>query len=315
MLDFFDSLEKKKAFKKALQEVKNENQSKSNNTVSRVYGESSQTTRYNGPLSKPATDVVDLKHFKDWRKVEKVESNNPVYDSNLFGSSLKKADQENSTLKTEQTFKSTPVSNFVSKPENQDRKASSDFDDFFSKRNIGASEKVEQNKKQTFSDEEVSKAKNTFSRMFEDVEKKRKAKEETDKQLAKDKAMLSEILTEMEAKKSEQKLPEVKVEVEDEKQKQQESKANGTQNGVATVDIKNNVSNNSSKPETIKVKIRVNTDNNKAVVNQAVVPPVPSVNSSTAKPTTQLKKVVKRKPRGKNKRRFDADVIGSVDWR
>ena len=40
-----------------------------------------------------------------------------------------------------------------------------------------------------------------------------------------------------------------------------------------------------------------------------------------SEPTVQVpkpavaKKVVNRKPRGKNKRRFDADVIGSVDWR
>lgn len=297
MIDIFDSLEKKKAFKKALQEVKQEDSAKYKNTVSRVYGESEQTARYNGPLSKPATDVVDLKHFKNWRKVDKVESNNPVYDSNLFDSPLKKSEPEQQT-KAKPVFKSSPVSNYVSKPANQDRKTSSDFDDFFAKRNISASEKVEE-KKKTFSDSDVEKAKNTFSRMFEDVEKKRQAKIAAEKELEEDKAELDLILAKMKDKKSEQKLPEVKVEVEQAKKEETKPvvvnvRENDTPKTIVT-------SSNNSEPVRVEIKLHTEPRVAPAPVQKPAVAP--------------KKKVTNRKPRGKNKRRFDADVIGSVDWR
>ena len=295
MLDIFDSLEKKKAFKKALQAVKDEDRDKSKNTVSRVYGESEQTARYNGPLSKPATNVVDLKHFKDWRKIDKVESNNPVYDSNLFDSPLKKSEPAQQP-KAEPVFKSSPVSNYVSKPANQDRKTSSDFDDFFAKRNIKASEKVEE-KKKTFSDADVEKAKSTFSRMFENVEKKKQAKINADKELEEDKAELDLILAKMKEKKTEQKLPEVKVEVGQTKQEPKPVVVNVRENDAPKTIV---TSSNNSEP--VRVEIKLHTE--------PKVAPAP-----VQKPASAPKKVTKRKPRGKNKRRFDADVIGSVDWR
>lgn len=283
MLDFFDNLEKKKAFKKALQEIKEEDDAKSKNTVTRVYGKNEQTTRYNGHFSKPATEVVDLKHFKDWRKVDKVESKNPVYDLNLFESPLKKVEPEQK--KAEPVFKGSSVSNYISKQDGQDRKTYSDFDEFFAKRNIGSSEKVETKNKQTFSDEEVAKAKNTFSRMFEDVERKRKAKKQADKQHEDDKDEIDLILSKMEEKKTEQKLPEVKVEVEDK--------------------IK-------EEPKPILTIVAKPEQKHEETVLHAVQKSEPTVQVS--KPAV-AKKVVNRKPRGKNKRRFDADVIGSVDWR
>ena len=87
MFDFLESREKRRAFKKALKEVVREKPEpitfrKSNSEAS----DGPKVTRVNpylsssrNPLRKPETTAIDLKYFKDWRKVEKVPSNNPVY--------------------------------------------------------------------------------------------------------------------------------------------------------------------------------------------------------------------------------------------
>jgi len=55
---------------------------KAKTNVASVSSASSQTSnKYKSIVNKPETDYVDLKHFKDWRAVETVESDKPKYDS------------------------------------------------------------------------------------------------------------------------------------------------------------------------------------------------------------------------------------------
>ena len=103
----------------------------------------------------------------------------------------------------------------------------------------------------------------------------------------------------MKDKKSEQKLPEVKVEVEQAKKEETKPvvvnvRENDTPKTIVT-------SSNNSEPVRVEIKLHTEPRVAPAPVQKPAVAP--------------KKKVTNRKPRGKNKRRFDADVIGSVDWR
>lgn len=318
MFDFFDSLEKKRAFKKALEEVREENKEQSKTGVSRVYSNQSvekvpSQARYTGPFNKPSSSVVDLKHFKDWRKVEKVQSNNPVYDADMFKSSLTKNEPEKeepkpepkpapSSSKVEPVFKSSPVSKYVSSASDEDRNSYGDFDDFFTK----STKIVEPEKKKTtnkFSDDDVAKAKSTFARMFEDIEKKRKANEAkkpivppvTKDEIKEEDEAEEDFILARKKPEQEQKKPEVKVHVVQDKLTLRAEPRENNEHPKVSV---------SATPNANTIDIKIHT----VPVTAPAKPVAPAV-----KPA--VKKTINRKPRGKNKRRFDADVIGSVDWR
>ncbi len=81
MFEFLQTTEKKSAFKKALNEITHEkpepivfSEKRSVEGAPRRY-----STTIKNPLRKPETTAVDLKNFKDWRQVDKVKSDNPVY--------------------------------------------------------------------------------------------------------------------------------------------------------------------------------------------------------------------------------------------
>ena len=323
MFDFFDSLEKKRAFKKALEEVREENKEQSKTGVSRVYSNQSvekvpNQTRYTGPFNKPSSSVVDLKHFKDWRKVEKVQSNNPVYDANMFKSSLTKNEPEkeepkpeskpepkpapSSSKVVEPVFKSSPVSKYVSSASDEDRNSYGDFDDFFTKSTkiVEPEKKVATNK---FSDDDEKKKKSTFARMFEDIEKKRKANEAkkpivppvTKEEIKEEEEAEEDFILARKKPEQEQKKPEIKVQVvQDKPTLRAEPRENNEQPKVSV----------SATPNANTIDTKIHT-----VPATAPAKPV----APAVKPA--VKKTINRKPRGKNKRRFDADVIGSVDWR
>lgn len=322
MFDFFDSLEKKKAFKKALEEVREENNLQSKTGVSRVYSnenyESVQSQkRYTGSFSKPATGVVDLKHFKDWRKVDKVQSNNPVYDSTMFKSSLTKNEPEIEQKKPEQkkveqpeskkvepVFKSSPVSKYVSSSLDDEKDSFDDFDDFF-KKNTKIVEPEKEKKKTPsyqFNEAEVAKAKSTFARMFEDIEKKRKANEEKNapapvkpQENKEEEEEKEDFILARKKQEPEKTNPEVKIHVVDDKPTlRAEPRPNNEKPKVLV----------SATPNANTIDIKIHTVSEPARTKTT---------ESATKPA--VKKTINRKPRGKNKRRFDADVIGSVDWR
>lgn len=277
MFDFFDKLENKRAFKKALKEIQQEgNPSRSSASVSRVYSnETSNITgggaggsfpRYSDGLLKPDSEVVDMKNFKDWRKVERVESNHPVYKDKLFAGSLKNA-TDKPVEKAEPVYEKTidedeqkSIVDFLhDDEEKQDRKARNDFMSFMLKKSDEKEEqktvvqKPEENKQPENKPEE----KNQFKLLYEEIQR-RKA------EAAKRSAVIVQ--------------PEQNQEV---------------------------------KPAPAPVKV----EEVKKVEPEIAKPEIKPVVGEMAEPKKPAKKVVNRKPRGKNKRRFDADVIGSVDWR
>lgn len=311
MLKSIKFIENKKAFKTALKQMKNKNESKNN--VSQIYGNGSRvekafaSAQYSGAYAKPSSEVVDLKDFKNWRKIEKVESNNPVYNDDIFKSSLSRSEKnhnENSQKDEELEPNASPVSNFIGGKQNSQRKASNDFDSFFVDK-----QRVE--RKRRFTDEELEKAQNEFKKMIEDVEKKKREKQQRD---AVAKAQANNVVEEIQ-EEPELKLPEVKVEVEPEKptlkvvRREEEEKKPLKEKTIEIIQKSSGESSNSTekkKPLILDITLEKKPNGSVQIVNKT--------ESTSEKPRT-VQKQTTRKPRGKNKRRFDADVIGSVDWR
>lgn len=264
MFDFFDKLENKRAFKKALKEIQQEgNVSNSATSVSRVYsnetsnissgGNGGFSPKYSDGLVKPDSEVVDMKNFKDWRKVERVESNHPVYKDKLFASSLKNSSSKPTDkvepateMSIDDNTQESIIDYLHDDEEAQDRKARNDFMSYMMKKSnppVDEAKQPEQNK--------PKETKNQFTLLYEEMQR-RKA------EAAKKEAEKAEAL------------------------KQSEVKSEPVATPAPVEPVK-------QKPEIVQVV-------------------------EIAQEKKEVKKV-NRKPRGKNKRRFDADVIGSVDWR
>lgn len=82
MFEFLQTREERRAFKKALKEVESERPEPI--TFSRVSQEQrvshvNYSPSIKNPFRKPETTAIDLKYFKDWRKVNTVSSKNPAY--------------------------------------------------------------------------------------------------------------------------------------------------------------------------------------------------------------------------------------------
>ncbi len=82
MFDFLETREKKRAFRKALDEVTHEKpvplvfrENKANDSAPRV----TPVVGIKNPFLKPETTAIDLKNFKDWRNIDKVKSDNKTY--------------------------------------------------------------------------------------------------------------------------------------------------------------------------------------------------------------------------------------------
>ena len=285
MLDFFDKLENKRAFKRALKELEKENK-KTNQTqnISRVYTSSQSSTVNYGEaqiepafktkrtLGKPSSEVVDLKNFKDWRKNDKVESKNQVYNGRLYKDFAKKSyfdDDEftlgdpvvttkEETLRQHDTYKNqsdqeTKLVDLLSNSNEEEKEPAVDFASYFLNRNASKQTEVEKLQENSQKSDNI---KQDTSHVNKDSESKTQREEKTSQKnadMVEDaRAKFNKMLSELKNNKPEEEKqkPEIKVEIE--------------------------------KPKTVK------------------------------QPQKEAKK---RKPRGKNKRRFDADVVTSIDWR
>ena len=127
MFDFFDSLEKKRAFQRALKEVNAEQlrqpapamQAKASASAPATQGGQPVITPAHrraivSPFRRPETTAIDLKYFKDWRKVDTVQSNNPTYPKRpLFPSRVQ--DEEAELVKDENPVKPTSTASTIEK--------------------------------------------------------------------------------------------------------------------------------------------------------------------------------------------------------
>lgn len=307
MFNFLDSSEKRKAFKIAYNEIKKENSIKSNSPkVAPITGDKEYSPRYTGAYNKPASDVVDMKHFKDWRKTTKVASNNPIYKDDLFKSPLIMNDDEPEQKPIKSVFstpnKRTNALDFLSDDKGSEMTLDTDFDSYVTNKKDKPKEE-----KKTYSKEEIASAKNAFASLLSNSEKP-KSKEQQESS----NANRSTPFVFAEPKKS---LPEVKVEVEEDKP------------GLRAIKKEDSIQSQANKRPFVfemAVEKKVETQPKVAEVKEQPALPefkvAPAIVVPEAKPlpkttTPVQKKPVNRKPRGKNKRRFDADVIGSVDWR
>lgn len=255
MLKFANGFLNKKALKRALKEIEledsiSEQLSKMSVVPEREYkteeeAEDVKKLKLKGALSKPQTEAVDLKHFKDWRTVDKVESKNPPYvpksRKTIFDDEDDGAQPAiESPIQTNKNSLLSKIESMNSGSETKDKdiKKDTNFSSFFAEKY--QSKQAEENKE------------------FVKEEKTPIAEQKTSVKTTK--TTLNDLLKNQKSKQQEQNSEKVvKVEVVDFSEKKEDSK-----------DI------------TVK---------------------------------QETKKVVNRKPRGKNKRRFDADVISSVDWK
>lgn len=277
MFDFFKDLEKKKAFLRALREVDEEdnigvsvNEEKvkksSARSVERVYHSmvkeeetigSKEMVKPKTAFHKPETTAVDLKNFKDWRKVKTVESKQPNFGPSrrrlLFddidegvGESKLEFPGGNFEYKAEPGIDSTNVISSMNPQKEEVKSARSSLRDILAR----ASER--KNVANDFNSE--SEALTTSASPF----KRTKAIESNEKPIVE---------------------PKVKVEV---------------------VDF-DHLTNPEKLEKVSEVKLNEDKPNEEKVSK-------PSVKSNAAA-------VAKKRTRGKAKKRFDADVINSVDWK
>lgn len=283
MFEFFDNLEKRRAFKKALQEVNDEildsqgvavpstmKKHTTDRTVSRVYHDMSgekkkveepevTTTafRKSNPLRKPETTAVDLKNFKDWRNIvanESKEKQNP-FDSRRSRYNPFAEDKDDVLGKNNFSSNKTTTQSGIealSKPADSSNKDLS-FDTYVKEKN-----KAGNNRQSSI--EDIMNRIERFNKRMSDAQNNQQ--------------MQSTIINET---KKEDKLDDTFV----------------VSTNVNDPEIKNK---ELKKDE--KLTIEVVDFSNK---NESEAP---------KKKTSGTKKT-----RGKNKKRFDADVIHSVDWK
>lgn len=235
MLDFFDKLENKRAFKRALKEIEAEDSNRAQ-TATRVY-KSNEGASISRPCAsaaaKPLSNAVDLKYFEDWNKVDKVESKNPSYRESSFRV------REPEKKSEPKSYSHESLTDILSKDKVVEEKSNREsYSSFLSAK----------------SENKEGKSSSSISELFAEMQRRRAAVMQSDA-----------------PKVSE---PEVK----EEKPQQQ------------------------IQPQ----------ENPKSEIKVEVIDKVPETEvakKAVTKPKTN------RRPRGKSKRRFDADVISSVDWR
>ena len=257
MFDIFSEFINKRALKRAMKEVEIEDiiaQSKTE-APQREYktnleAEGVKPIRISSPLSKPETEAVDLKNFKNWRNTEKVESKITTEALSKKFSFLDDDDDEGEQPSIENPV-GTKKKNIVDMilPSNdfekREEKKESNIADFFKEKYGVKKDDVNENKNEH---KEHSSIRNSVKVSLNDLLKRKN--QETDTNLT-----INEVKEEKEVKFEENK--------------------------------------KDSKENKIKVEV-VDFDEPK---------------------TKTTKKTVNRKPRGKNKRKFDADVISSIDWK
>ena len=265
MFDFIKDSINKKALKRALFEVDIEEEKKKqvlvDNKPLREHKTNEESVpfkkpRFNNSLSKPQTEAVDLKNFKNWRNVTKVEKPLETKSSAPRFNFLDTDDDEG-----EQPEIDNPVStNKTSfKP-----KFSSD---------IEASESNVKTEEKDTSIDSFFKEKYNF--LMNSNNELKQLKEETTANVD-----------------DQPEKPHVKVSLND-LLKRKNEELNATKESDKKSEDK-------TQENLLKVEVVDLTEKTK----NETKPNVPKV-----------KKTVNRKPRGKNKRRFDADVISSVDWK
>ncbi len=249
MFEFFESRENRRAFKKALEEIAMEEASilqgkhTSDTTITRVYKTNDETTGGNAaslkvknPLRKPETTAVDLKNFKDWRKVNKVPSSHPQYPTNkkLF---IDEEEDEEPMIKApsslEKSSSSVSSLDIISRLSENPAKQETDKSITTYYKQTQTKEKPKEPDKKQVTNQNIRELIEKFAPG--EIAKHEKLKAEKD------------ALTSSEAKEA-------------------------------------------------KIKIEV-------------------VDFSNKQTPEKPKKKVNRRPRGKSKRRFDADVISSVEWK
>lgn len=268
MFDFIKENMNRKALKKALLEIEIEEQLKKQslvqNQVLREHKTDQEAVPFSKPkiknsLSKPQTEAVDLKNFKNWRSVSVV--NKPEPDKIRPKFKFDDDDDEGDQPEIESPV-STLKNNLLSKI--------SGLSD--------NSNKGEEEKKDT----SIA----SFFREKYKVEPKIEPKEEPTTSIQPD--------IKVEEKPE---LKHVKVSLNDLLKKKLEQEPI-----------------NSIVPEANEVKKETNANDDKKE-NTLKVEIVDLTEKKEIKEPQKEKKTVNRKPRGKNKRKFDADVISSVDWK
>ncbi len=255
MFNFVEGYINRKALKQALKEVDEEtliaSQAVSQNNEQRDYqtvdeADNFKSLKIKSAINKPLTSAVDLKNFKNWRDVNKVESNNPKYEAKK--SFIFDDDDEGEEPQLDLpglATKKEPIKEAI-------------FDT------------VSSNKSEVDNSEKDTNISTFFKEKFGAISREPRLHKIPLKEVnpvSHEKPRVKTTLNELVAKMhSETNIQETK----------KEEKTQTLQ---------------SQKP-TIKVE-------------------VVDFNQDKEKP----KKVTNRKPRGKNKRRFDADVISNIDWK
>ena len=290
MLNFFKDRTKMKAFKQALKEVEQETASLSrakqtkDTSITRTYQSEAKIEEVHGtykiknPLKRPETTAIDLKNFKDWRKVDKVDSKQPKYIDKPSPIVFKEPEEDD--FENFEPKKTIPGGEFK-KPEPEIEPLTSNEQ----VSTLDLAESIYGNK--TGAKKDLSAE--TYLQEKERQNFKRKSLREMMSIVAPDS------VKEYDKKQEEKKLTEQKL-LEEQQKKQAETKIK-----VEVVDFEKPVKVISSKP-----------------IEKPIPKPEPKPEIKVEPKVEQKpapKKATTRKPRGKSKKRYDADVISSVNWR
>lgn len=279
MFDLLADSTKRRAMRKAIKELDQEQQIASENTsvVKRAYQEESSVekaisqVKNRGAVNKAETTAVDLKNFKNWRSVDSVKSSSPRYVGNPFTKTKFPFYDEDdgdetgiATLgdveegKTKAPHKDKPQAQPVVRKQEPTPEVKPQPEKPVSSVNL-----IETLSKKK--DEQMSEKTTSNFTQFEIIRNKNQEKLNEFRERAKKKI-------------------------------EEDSKANS-------------VSVNDKKDDANKLKIEVVVPETKKIVIEKIK------QVQVEKVKAPEKKPVNRKPRGKNKRKFDADVISSVDWK
>jgi len=287
MFSFVDNYLNKKAMMRAIKEIDLE-QEASRPDVSKVIKEREYQTvsdvdsfsvlKKRTAINKPLTTAVDLKDFKDWRDVKKVDSKNPIYEpKKRFTFDIDEDDDgEQPTidfpgLKPKKVSESKPVVNekvFGSSGEDEKIEKDTNINTYF-KEKFGIINRLKSDTKNEF-------VNNKVEENITDIKQENKEEVKKEEVLKTERKKTS--LNEMLAKKLKE-----------------------------NPDLLNKLKANESKTEE-KPQI-LDSESNKIKIE------VVDFTEKKPEPPKPVKKTVNRKPRGKNKRRFDADVISNIDWK
>ena len=287
MFSFVDNYLNKKAMMRAIKEIDLE-QEASRPDISKVIKEREYQTvtdvdsfsvlKKRTAINKPLTTAVDLKDFKDWRDVKKVDSKNPIYEpKKRFTFDIDEDDDgEQPTidfpgLKPKKVSETKPVVNekvFGSSGEDEKIEKDTNINTYF-KEKFGIINRLNGDTKNEF-------VNNKVEENITDIKQENKEEVKKEEVLKTERKKTS--LNEMLAKKLKE-----------------------------NPDLLNKLKANESKTEE-KPQI-LDSESNKIKIE------VVDFTEKKQEPPKPVKKTVNRKPRGKNKRRFDADVISNIDWK